>query len=303
MSIEGTRNHSGKAVIYGDTDSGYFSAWPLLKDRVERGELEWNKDICIQLYDAIADQVNVDFPRFMREAFNCPDDKGSIIKAAREIVALKGLFITKKRYALLYYDKDGFRCDVNGKDGKVKATGLDLKRADTPKFVQEFLSDILNDVLHGREKDHIVDKVREFKKSFKALKSWQKGSPKRVNNLTSYTEKNLRGKQSTPGHVRASINWNLLREMNGDKYTMPISDGQKAIVCTLRDNAMGFRSVAYPTDELRLPKWFLDLPFDDIVMEKAVVDQKVENLLGVLGWELAWQIDTTNKFHDLFSIE
>lgn len=301
--IAGERNHVGDAIVYGDTDSSYFSAWPILKDKVASGEVKWDKDICVQLYDSIAEEVNKDFPRFMKEAFNCPHDKGSIIKAGREIVAQKGLFITKKRYALLYYDKEGKRVDVNGKDGKVKAMGLDLKRADTPKIVQAFLLDILNDVLHGKEKDFVIDKIKDFKQSFRILKPWEKGSPKRVNNLTSYTERKTNGKVSIPGHVRAAINWNSLREMNSDRYSMFISDGQKAIVCTLKDNPMGFKSVAYPTDELRLPTWFLELPFDESHMEKTVVDQKVENLLGVLNWELDWAIDDSNNFHNLFEFD
>jgi hypothetical protein len=41
------------------------------------------------------------------------------------------IFITKKRYAINIFDKEGKRKDVNGKNGDIKAMGLDLKRADT----------------------------------------------------------------------------------------------------------------------------------------------------------------------------
>ena len=57
-AITGEYNHTGDAVIYGDTDSVYFSAWPIIKDAVEAGETEWNKDICIEIYDNISDQLN-----------------------------------------------------------------------------------------------------------------------------------------------------------------------------------------------------------------------------------------------------
>ena len=40
----------------------------------------------------------------------------------------------------LYMMYEGFRSDVDGKPGKVKAMGLDLRRSDTPVFMQEFLS-------------------------------------------------------------------------------------------------------------------------------------------------------------------
>ena len=45
--ITGEYDHVGKAVIYGDTDSVYFSAWPVLQEDVESGKLDFNIDKCI----------------------------------------------------------------------------------------------------------------------------------------------------------------------------------------------------------------------------------------------------------------
>ena len=299
--ITGRYDHVGDAIIYGDTDSCYFTAYPVLKKEIDAGNMTWNKDTVVALYDSIADQVNHSFPGFMEQAFHCPREMGAIIRGGREIVASTGLFITKKRYAVLYYDKDGKRYDVNGKPGKVKALGLDLKRSDTPKVIQEFLSDILNDVLNGVSKDPIVEKIRDFKYLFKERPAWEKGSPKRVNNLTMYGNKEIKeGKTNMPGHVRAAINWNNLRRMNSDNYSLQVVDGMKVIVCKLRGNPLGWTSIAYPTDEQHLPKWFCELPFDDAEMEATVVDGKVDNLLGVLDWDLASATNTDNTFQSLF---
>ena len=299
--ITGRYDHVGDAIIYGDTDSCYFTAYPVLKKEIDAGNMQWNKDTVIALYDSIAEQVNHSFPGFMEQAFHCPREMGSIIRGGREIVASTGLFITKKRYAVLYYDKDSKRYDVNGKPGKVKAMGLDLKRSDTPKVIQEFLSDILNDVLNGVSKDPIVEKIRDFKYLFKERPAWEKGSPKRVNNLTMYGNKEIKeGKTNMPGHVRAAINWNNLRRMNSDNYSLQVVDGMKVIVCKLRGNPLGWTSIAYPTDEQHLPKWFCELPFDDAEMEATVVDGKVDNLLGVLDWDLASATNTDNTFQSLF---
>ena len=299
--ITGKYDHVGESIIYGDTDSCYFSAWAAVKDAVEKGEMQWNKDIAVQLYNSIADQVNESFPGFMEQAFHVPREMGSVIKGGREIVASKGLFITKKRYAVLYYDKEGKRKDVNGSPGEIKAMGLDLKRSDTPKVIQEFLSEILNDVLTGRTRDDIIEKIREFKYIFKERPGWEKGSPKRVNNLTKYGKEEERlGKANMPGHVRAALNWNNLRRMNGDKYSLQIVDGMKTIVCKLKNNPLGWTSIGYPTDEQHLPAWFKELPFDDSLMEQTVVDQKIDNLLSVLEWDLASATNTDNTFQSLF---
>ena len=304
--ITGEYDHVGKAIIYGDTDSCYFSAWPIIKEEVESGRMEWNKDIAVGLYDTIADQVNASFPAFCEKAFHTPRRQGELIKGGRELVALKGLFIKKKRYAVLIYDMEGKRLDTHGKPGKVKAMGLDLKRSDTPKVIQDFLSEILMDVLTGtgNERQGVIDKVRELKLAFTERPAWEKGTPKRVNNLTKYSKEEERlGKANMPGHVRAAMNWNNLRRMHGDNYSMAVVDGMKTIVCKLKDNPLGYTSVGYPTDESHLPAWFKELPFDDALMETGIVDQKVENLLGVLKWNIAENTQITTTFNDLFSFE
>lgn len=302
--ITGEYDHTGESIIYGDTDSVYFSAWPAIKDDVENGRMEWNKDICIQLYDSIGEQVNTTFPDFMYRAFHTTPELGAIIKGGRELIASRGLFIKKKRYAVLIYDKEGERLDVNGKSGKVKAMGLDLKRSDTPKIVQEFLSKILKMLLEGVDKKQIIEDIIEFKHAFKDRPEWEKGTPKRVNNLTKFTdlEKKL-GKANMPGHVRAAINWNMMRRMHSDNRSIEVVDGMKTIVCKLRPNPLGMTSIGYPTDESRLPQWFKDLPFGAQEMEDTIVTQKVQNLLGVLDWDITNSTNISNTFTSLFEIE
>ena len=301
--ITGEYNHIGKAIIYGDTDSAYFSAYSTLRKEIDKKEIPWTRDSIIQLYDTIAEEVNSTFPQFMLDAHHCPKSRGEVIKAGREIVAVKGLFITKKRYAVLYYDKEGKRQDVEGKPGKIKAMGLDLKRSDTPEFMQKFLEEVLTKVLNGSQETEILERISEFRTEFKARPGWEKGSPKRANNITEYQEKEKKaGKANMPGHVRASINWNTLKRMNGDKYSMGIVDGMKVIVCKVKDNPLGYTSIAYPVDELRLPKWFQDLPFDHAEMEATIINNKLDNLIGVLEWDLD-STTQTNTFGNLFSFE
>jgi len=299
--VFGVKDHLGDAIIYGDTDSCYFTAWPAIKDEVAKGNMEWSKETCIQLYDSIADQVNESFPAFMEQAFHCPREAGELIKAGRELVASNSLFITKKRYAVLIYDLENKRLDVDGSPGKIKAMGLDLKRSDTPKVIQDFLSEILQKVLTGTSREEIVERIREFKYSFAERPAWEKGTPKRVNNLTKYGAAEEReGKANMPGHVRAALNWNNMRRMNGDNYSIAIVDGMKTIVCKLKSNPLGWTSIGYPTDEQRLPDWFKELPFDDALMESTIVDQKIDNLLSVLDWDLAAATNTENTFQSLF---
>ena len=301
-TIAGTYAHDGDAIVYGDTDSCYFTAYPILNSQIQNGELEWTKETCIGLYDSIADQANESFPAFMERAFHAPRKNGAIIKAGRELIGDRAIFITKKRYAINIFDKEGKRKDVNGKLGDIKAMGLDLKRADTPKYIQEFLMDVLQMVIqHGKGREDVIERVKEFKRILGDQDSWTKGSPKSVNNLTKHTIEFEKSGKCGVGHARAAINWNYLRRVYGDNYSQKIVDGMKIVVCKLKDNALGFTSIAYPVDELRLPTWFKELPFDDLLMEKTLVDEKIDNLIGVLDWDIRSNTDVNSTFDDLFT--
>ena len=298
--ITGEYDYIGKSIIYGDTDSVYFSAYPILKAEIDAGQIPWGKDNVITLYDQVCEQANTTFPDFMARAFHCPKSRSDVIAAGREIVADTGLFITKKRYACRVYDEEGNRKDVDGKLGKVKAMGLDLKRSDTPVFMQDYLKSLLDMVLDLADEKQILESITEFRRVFKERPGYEKGSPKRANKIGHYQRlEEKQGKANMPGHVRASINWNTLKRMNGDKYSQEIVDGMKVIVCKLKANPLQYTSVAYPTDELRLPDWFKELPFDGDAMEEVIIDNKLDNLIGVLDYDLE-STKQNNTFSSLF---
>ena len=155
-------------------------------------------------------------------------------------------------------------------------------------------------VLINKNEKEVLDRISEFREEFKSRPGWEKGSPKRANNVTEYLAKETKqGRANMPGHVRASINWNRCREMYSDRYSMPITDGAKVIVCKLKNNPLGYTSIAYPVDEMRIPDWFKEMPFDDDAMEATILDQKIDNLIGVLNWDVQ-STETTNTFNKLF---
>lgn len=293
--ITGEYDHTGDAICYADTDSSYFSAAPFMGD-----DFNDNRDLVIELYDKVADAANQSFPEFMNRTFNTGLKRGGIIAAGRELVASKALFIKKKKYACLIYDLEGTRLDANNSPGKLKAMGLDLKRADTPEAMQNFLKRILMDILQGAEEKPILKDIADFRLEFKKWQSWQKGSPKKVSNLSKYyaikkaqqatnvwKARNTKDKKSMiPGHVDASINWNNMLDMQGDRYSMRITDGSRIVVCKLKPNHLQMKTIAYPVDEPHLPEWFKGLPFDDALMEETIIDKKIANLIAVLGWNL-----------------
>jgi DNA polymerase elongation subunit (family B) len=317
--IVGEYDYKGPAVIYGDTDSIYYSMYPVYKQEIDDGSIEWDKEKVLSLYDEVANQVNSSFPDFMKTFFNVPRKEGEIILAGRENCSITGLFIKKKRYALLMYDDDGVRRDVDGSPGKVKVMGIDIKRSDTPAYMQNFLSEVLLTVLTDGTREEVIEMVKEFKKEFRAKPGWEKGSQTRVNNLTSYKnrvnaakkamardlnnggDKTKKDKVHLPGHVAAALNWNMLRELNQDRYAVEIVDGMKCIICKLKPNTFKLKSVAYPVDATKIPEWFQKLPFDHELMEQTIVDKKLDNLIGVLNWDMS-DANASETFDNLFDL-
>ncbi len=294
--ITGVYDHVGDAIIYSDTDSSYFSAYDMLTNTPD---FEMTRENVIALYDAIADSANSTFASFMKTTFNTSLERGEVIKAGRELAASKGLFIKKKKYALLCYEYDGKREDTDGKSGKLKIMGLDLKRSDTPKYMQVFLESLLLKTLVDVPQAEIFELIKEFRREFTKKPGWEKGTPKAVNGLTDYQNKiertqnrkmgslteEDRQKLRIPGHVQASLNWNKMLDINDDKYSLRINDGAKIIVVKLKNNVTKMTSIAYPIDDKdHLPKWFKSLPFDDQLMEDVIIDKKLDNLFGVLKW-------------------
>ena len=102
--------------------------------------------------------------------------RAEVIAPGREIVAESGLYITKKRYAALVYDEEGNRKDIEGKPGKVKAMGLDLKTFRYSGVYARLLSELLLMVLQEKGEKEILDAIAEFRTEFKKRPGYEKGS-------------------------------------------------------------------------------------------------------------------------------
>jgi DNA polymerase elongation subunit (family B) len=175
--------------LYGDTDSNYFTIKPILESLTEGG-FELSKESFVELANGVADAVNDSFPGFITKAFNVAPERKDLIKCGRELCMTNGLFLKKKHYAVLYYDKDNIRQDKGDQpDGKLYIKGLATQRADTPETIQKFLKEVLHKVLTGSGEREVIEFVREFRTKVKTLHPWEKGTPKRANNVTMYESK------------------------------------------------------------------------------------------------------------------
>lgn len=260
----------GDAIIYGDTDSTYFSTYTN------------NKDDAITVADSVADIVNDSFPEFMRETFLCNPGFDNIIAAGREVVAARGIFVTPKRYVLKVVNLDGDDCN------KLKVMGLDTKKTILPPYVQKELNDFLERLLDGEEWDDIAYDVVALKDKMKhELDLSMLGLPKGCNNVEKYTHENeINVNARVPGHVRAAIYYNRQLKKHKDTKSLSITSGMRVNVFYLQVPEGKYKSIAIPVDIEEIPQWF----YDDVEINKnmqllRLIDNPLKNVLKAIGKE------------------
>ena len=315
QQICGDYNHLGDAIVYGDTDSSYFSVYEAY---MESGDVEKkamanamfdDRDLAVEIYNSISEKTNTSFPEFMNKRFNTGIENGSIIKAGRENLASYSLFIKKKRYAMNLFDKDGIRLDKNGKDGKLKVMGLQIKRSDTPKMIQDALKEGMDMLLSGTPEDKVVNYFTEFKDELANKEPWVLGRPSGANAVKHYTDlhyKYLNGKidkkPAIPGAISGAIAWNEQLDIHNEQHIERIGNQSKVVTCKLRTNDFGYKNISYLTDQTHFPEWFKEMPFDSEVMLETIYYRPILTIFGVLGWDVNL-IRKGTKFTEMFIMD
>lgn len=283
--VDGTYD-KGPSIITGDTDSVYITLESLIEEGMDQNQI-------VELSDIIGEAINDSFPDRMTELFFVSKENGAVIKSAREVVARKGLFKNaKKRYALHVIWKDKFPTD------KIKIVGMESKRTDTPKFIQTFLEECIGKVLKdevGEEelREHI-DKFRT--EVFRAKEDWELGTPCRVSSLAEGSALRLQYEKGKIANPR--LHWSIVAADNTNRYISAMSEnrlekirnGDKIEILHLKQdpelNPLQFNTVALPVGAPYIPAWFRDFPLDSKAAEDRILDKKLQNIFGDLGWDL-----------------
>jgi hypothetical protein len=238
--------------------------------------------------DEVARLTNETFAQFMRDAFFCTPGFDDLIKAGREVVAVRGLFQAKKKYILKVVDLEGMEVD------KLKSQGSEIKKSDTPKVIQNFLKDLMNLILNGAAYPEVESFVNSSRRSVlgKNADLFSIGVAKQANNLDAFysewrrVEKPNKGKVKLPGHIRAAVNYNELVQQH-EQGAKLLRSGDKVKIFYLKPNAHGLKSIAFPADTETFPEWFSEnFQVDLKLTEQKMFDNKLEGIFSAIGWEV-----------------
>lgn len=265
--LTGEYDSTGDAVIYGDTDSTYFKTFAQ------------NEKEAVAVADKVAKLTNASYSEFMKQTFLCNPGFDNIIESNREIVSDRGIFVEKKRYFLHLVNLDGRPVD------KIKVMGLETKKTILPAWIGKKLNEYIERHLKGAEWDTITQDIVDFKSFLEKTPDIMSiGLPKGVNKVEEYTN-NLRihGKDAKlPGHVSASILYNMCLDKYNDKESPPIVSGMKIKVFYLKNKIDRFKSIAIPVDIEQIPSWFSKFEIDREAHIERLVDNPLTNILKAI---------------------
>jgi len=223
-----TRQHNVKpkkltqkilAVI--DTDSTYLSF-----DEIHQN---YTPELNLLEFVDIMEPIVEDF--FVKILTIKAEQKGmpQVIDFKREGVITKQFVLAKKKYLteLLKNEDDVFDPPY------IKATGVEIKRSDTPAFCREWISNAVQDIFDNlnQKKNHKLIKqvFKDFKKqeidkiaSIGSVKEYTKYADE----TSTYIKSGLNFKSGTPMRNKAAICYNYVIQDRTLPY-MPISNGSK----------------------------------------------------------------------------
>ncbi len=267
---------SGKndSLVYIDTDSNMFSLESLI-EKYNKGNIT-DKSKMVELIDQICKKkISPKIDECCNDVAISLNSFENSFAVKREKICESGIWIAKKRYALMILDNEGLRL----KEPKFYVTGLEIKRSSTPKLVKDALEKCIKIVLSGTESE-LKNYTSEFKKKFMEESLENISIPCGVNGLSKYNGKD----KGVPQHVKAAILYNRMINERGisGKYA-PITEGGKMKRLYLKiPNPCKSDVIGYNT---KLPVEFglHDYVDRNIMFEKTFI-VPLERVTNAVGW-------------------
>lgn len=269
-----------KAVFsfYNDTDSVYMTldAWVQANYTKEQQE---DYEFIIHEMDLLVgkeiEPLLIQWATELADALNCPHNK-LIFK--REALSTSGIWVSKKRYALMVLDNEGVRYPKP----KLKFTGLEAKKSDYPSFCREWLKECYEIALTRGEVE-IQERVKSIKTSFMSKEIHEIAAPKSVNDIEKWVEPGTFNTiKGAPSQVKAAVNYNFMLNNKGLSLK-PIVSGDKLLHVPLKKGAPhGMGIIGFPDflpEEFDLVRWVdKNESFDKFFISPLT------NFIKAVGW-------------------
>ena len=279
--------------IYTDTDSVFYSALPLVKNRLPNADITDDKFMTEQILDIaseVQEYINKSYNYFSSKFLNIRGDHRFEIK--QELIAKSAFWVTKKRYGQWIINDGGIPCE------KLDVKGLDIVRSSFPPAFRDFMTKVLKAILAKVDKEKIDEFILNFKKSLNDHDLVDISLPSGVKGIKKYTKKKTKhgfgGKsmftemeKGAPVHVKASVIYNdLLKHFKVNNHEQ-IRNSSKIKWVYLKDNPFNIDAIAYkgyddPKEIMDFIAQYIDR---DKLFDKAL-KKKIELFYQSMKWDM-----------------
>jgi DNA polymerase elongation subunit (family B) len=279
-------------VIAVDTDSVYLNLDAIVQKISEKTKISNITDFINQVCEQ---KIQPEFKKEMDllgTTLGCKENK---IVFKREAIASAGIFIAKKRYALLVHDLEGVRFA----EPKLKIMGLETARSSTPTVVRNKLKDCIKIIL-TKTPEELSKYVDDFYDEFMSLPIEDIASPRGVKGVAKYSDTSSIYKSGTPIATKAALLHNAyVKKLNLSKEIPPIKENDKIKFVFVnipnpygmggRDAVIGF--IGKAPKEFQIEKYI-----DRKKQFEKTFEEPLDNILQAIGWSITEQLTLDSFF-------
>lgn len=261
-------------VIASDTDSIYFTLGSYVNSLNLKTKEEKIEKI-IEICDTVIDNSIQEGYDDLRDYVNAYENKMSM---KREVICETGFWRSKKNYALLVNNADGYMLSKP----KLKIKGLEAIKSNTPEKVRNAIKEVLKIMLTGSEKD-VQEFVYNFRLDYDKFSWYDIAIPSSIGDMDKWLISEGY-KSGTPIHFKGAMLYNRLIKSLDNKYRK-IENGDKIKRLPLvKQNPYGIESTAICFIG-EIPK---ELGIEEYIDREQLFEKTfkkpVESLLDVLKW-------------------
>jgi DNA polymerase elongation subunit (family B) len=271
-------------LVQQDTDAMNLS----LDDLVQKSGLTDTNEIVEMLDQFIKSYIQPLIDESSTEIARLFNARENALSMDREIIADAFISTGRKRYACRIWDNEGVRLTKP----KKKIVGLEIKRSDSPKFVKDTLTKVL-DYIFDNDQEELIKFIEETKDKYMELTPEEFGIPKGITDI----DKWIGVDKGVPQHVKGAINHNELSEYNNWLSDFPkIVNGDKLKMVILKDNnSINRKVLSFQYQDILYRLKVIDDIDKEFMFERSFMSP-TKNITDAIGWKTE---DKTEVF-DLF---
>ena len=274
--------------FYADTDSTYITLGSLVDKNLKGKDKPTIVDVLDKYCATQIEPTINDTCESLTDYLNTYQRK---IKFKREIIADRGIWIAKKRYAVNVYNSEGVVYDPP----KLKVLGMEIVRSSTPAPVRKALKEAVSIAL-TKDEPTLRRFVADLEVKWHNLDPEDIAFPRGINGIKEYASSDGIFKKGTPIHVRGALIYNhLVTSKELEKKYQLIQEGDKIKFLYLREpNPLGTHVITFAGE---VPSEFKIRDYIDYdkMFEKSFLEP-LNSLLSCIGW----QVKETASLEGLF---